>query len=185
MSEENCKNSLLIEHNKDQLYSTFAVTNFILDYLSDFPITNLKLQKLIFLAYGLHLSLYNEKLFNEPIEAWKLGPVIKSVYKEFTTYGSAPITTKARIAKEEDYTEEIFITPEIPPSCEKEKLSMISTCLFFGNKTAAQLVDFTHEMNAWQEAIRIEDRILLDINILQDFKNKGLANKIVDYANQY
>jgi uncharacterized phage-associated protein len=41
--------------------------------------SNLKLQKLLYYAQGLHLALYNEPLSKGRIEAWKHGPVVPSV----------------------------------------------------------------------------------------------------------
>ena len=49
----------------------------------DSSITQLKLQKMIYYAQGIALGKYGVKLFNEPLLAWKHGPVIKSVYDEY------------------------------------------------------------------------------------------------------
>jgi len=57
---------------------------------SDF-ISNLKLQKLLYYAQGIHLALYGKPLFNDPIEAWQYGPVVDSVYQTYKTNGSDAI----------------------------------------------------------------------------------------------
>ncbi|OQY42717.1 MAG: hypothetical protein B6240_13665 [Desulfobacteraceae bacterium 4572_87] len=46
-------------------------------------ISNLKLQKLVYYAQGFYLALYDEPLFNEPIEAWTHGPVIRELYRSY------------------------------------------------------------------------------------------------------
>lgn len=46
-------------------------------------ISNLKLQKLLYYAQGFHLAIYGKPLFNDPIEAWRYGPVVASVYHRY------------------------------------------------------------------------------------------------------
>lgn len=58
----------------------------------DKPVTPMKLQKLIYLAHGLHLAIHDSELINEGIEAWSYGPVIRSVYDAFKSWGNRPIT---------------------------------------------------------------------------------------------
>lgn len=56
-------------------------------------ITNLKLQKLVYYAQGFNLAWYGEPLFPEPIEAWTHGPVVRSLYFDYSSYGANPIPT--------------------------------------------------------------------------------------------
>lgn len=46
----------------------------------------LKLQKLLYFAQGHHLALYDEPLFEEPIEAWVGGPTVSSVWDAYLPY---------------------------------------------------------------------------------------------------
>lgn len=50
-------------------------------------ITNLKLQKLCSYAHAISLALLGKPLFDEPLQAWTLGPVIPSVYRKFAEHG--------------------------------------------------------------------------------------------------
>lgn len=52
-------------------------------------IDHLKLQKLVYYAQAWFVSIYPDKepLFDEPIEAWSHGPVVRSVYNRFRKYG--------------------------------------------------------------------------------------------------
>ena len=61
-------------------YSASHVANFMLDKADQEgrPVTQMKLLKLVYIAYGWYLSLVNKKLFSEEIYAWKHGPVIRS-----------------------------------------------------------------------------------------------------------
>ena len=182
------KESLLIETEKGK-NSTFAVANCILDYAGN--ITNLKLQKLIFLAYGLHLSLYQEKLYSSAIEAWKLGPVVKDIYDEFKNHGREEITTRANILTGDND----FYPPSIPSDYEKEKMSIIATCLYYGKKSASDLVEITHKMDCWKSAYdksKVESdfviqggnaSIIRDEDIAEDFSK--IKSKIVEFVNSY
>jgi uncharacterized phage-associated protein len=56
------------------------------------PISNMKLQKLVYFAQGFHAAANNgAPLFNDEIEAWKYGPVIPDLYHKFKIYFAGPI----------------------------------------------------------------------------------------------
>ncbi|TQR33794.1 hypothetical protein DMB92_02615 [Campylobacter sp. MIT 99-7217] len=57
-------------------------------------ISNLKMQKLLYYAQGHFLALYDKPLFLEKIEAWKFGPVVKSIYDKFKIYHDLAIDFK-------------------------------------------------------------------------------------------
>ena len=46
------------------------------------PVTNLKLQKLLYYAQGWYLAFFDEPLFDERIEAWLHGPVVPPIYQD-------------------------------------------------------------------------------------------------------
>lgn len=54
-------------------------------------ISNMSLQKLLFIANGAYLAKTGTSLINEPIEVWQYGPVVKTVYHEFKHYGNTDI----------------------------------------------------------------------------------------------
>lgn len=55
-------------------------------------ISNMSLQKLLFIANGAYLAKTGDQLINEPIEVWPYGPVVREIYHEFKNYGSSDIT---------------------------------------------------------------------------------------------
>lgn len=55
------------------------------------PVTNLKLQKILYYVQAYFLSKYERACFADPIVAWKLGPVIQNVYYEYYSYVNQPI----------------------------------------------------------------------------------------------
>ena len=70
----------------------------------------MKLQKLVYIAHGWHLGLFDGLLISERVEAWRWGPVIESLYHEFKEFAKQPITRKAQ-----DYSfDDFVITRQIP-----------------------------------------------------------------------
>ena len=59
------------------------------------PITNLKLQKLLYYAHAWFLAANNKPLFEEDIEAWPWGPVVRNIYLNFKEYGNQPVRGRA------------------------------------------------------------------------------------------
>lgn len=78
--------------------SAAAVANEFLDLqASDSatpPLDHMKLQKLIFYAHAWWLAIKSVPLFDDDIEAWPWGPVVRNVYLEFADFGKRPIVGK-------------------------------------------------------------------------------------------
>lgn len=54
-------------------------------------ITNLQLQKIMYYIQGNFMKNYGIKAFDEPIECWPYGPVIKRVWRLFNVFGRNPV----------------------------------------------------------------------------------------------
>ncbi len=77
-------------------YPAQAIANyFIKKSLEEgrFDMTVMKVSKLIYIAHGWSLALNDQHLIGEPIQAWKFGPVIESIYQELNFYGRDPISS--------------------------------------------------------------------------------------------
>jgi len=98
-------------------------------------ISNLKLQKLVYYAQGFHLALFNEPLFNEPIEAWTHGPVVPELYHEYKHLGSGSIPSP------EDIDFSIY-TKDI-----RDLLDEVYSV--FGQFSAWKLRNMTHQEPPW------------------------------------
>lgn len=55
------------------------------------PLTQMKLQKMVYFAQGIYLALNKEPLVKDTFQAWKYGPVIPGIYHTYKYYGSSPI----------------------------------------------------------------------------------------------
>jgi uncharacterized phage-associated protein len=75
------------------VYNAVDVAKYVVTYCNqkNKPVSNLKLQKLMYYAW---IDLYKETgnaLFVDDICAWQIDPVVPDVYYEFCTYAGAPI----------------------------------------------------------------------------------------------
>lgn len=70
---------------RSTVYKSREIADYIILYFQEHgePLTNLKLQKLLYYAKGWYLALYDKPLFNDKIEAWVHGPVVPSIYHAF------------------------------------------------------------------------------------------------------
>ena len=75
----------------DWSVSVFAAAKHVCR-LSDWRVTNLKLQKILYLA---HMSFVGQNngalLIQEPFEAWDYGPVVRALYDAVKMFGNSPI----------------------------------------------------------------------------------------------
>src|ERR1700751_2133393 len=85
-------------------YSSFDIANYFLSRSAaeGIPLTNLKLQKMVYLANGFYLALTDgeEPLLNERIETWPYGPVISNLYHSFKRFGNDVIPARMPISVE-------------------------------------------------------------------------------------
>lgn len=127
---------------KDKEISALDIAKF---FVTIAPITNLKLQKLIYFAYSTYLEMTSERLFSEKIIAYKYGPVVEEVYHAYKGYGRSEI--------EEDDTVFSFEELTVPMSLAKIAMSkdyvnvikaLTETISTYGPRTANQLVSISH-----------------------------------------
>ena len=98
-------------------------------------ISNLKLQKLLYYMQGYFMAVFGEQLFDNEIEAWQYGPVVRDMYNHFKGNGSSSITLDegAIIADLTDKEESLF----------NEVLEE------YGQYSAIKLMKMTHEELPW------------------------------------
>ena len=83
-------------------YSAMDVAKFIITYGSNKgePVSNLKLQKILYYLWIEYYKAKQKYLFSEQICAWQLGPVVPEVYYEFCSFAGIPIVRSYEIAIE-------------------------------------------------------------------------------------
>lgn len=72
------------------------VARFIVNYSIDIerPVTNLKLQKLLYFIQKAFVKLYGKPCFVAPIHHWRHGSAIGIIYQKYRGYGINPIMEK-------------------------------------------------------------------------------------------
>ncbi|SDR86601.1 Uncharacterized phage-associated protein [Mucilaginibacter mallensis] len=56
------------------------------------PVTQMKLQKMVYFANGYNLAKRDQKLIEEDFQAWKFGPVVPTIYNDYQLYGNMAIS---------------------------------------------------------------------------------------------
>ncbi|MDR3231470.1 MAG: DUF4065 domain-containing protein [Synergistaceae bacterium] len=98
----------------------------------------MKLQKLLFYCQGYSLALTGEPLFEDPIEAWQYGPVVRKVYKRYQKYRGSYLPLN------------LVETPPPLNDCAASIARLVMRDK--GKFSAAALMKMTHEEPSWQEA---------------------------------
>ena len=77
---------------------SLAAAQYILDccrQTRDPAVTPMQLIKLVYIAHGYMLGKHGVPLLDEPVEAWRYGPVIRSVYNAVRDFRSSPVSVVA------------------------------------------------------------------------------------------
>lgn len=99
-------------------------------------VDQLKLQKLLYLAQGISLAVRDEPLFSDKIEAWRYGPVVRSVYNAAKFHGAAPIAA---------LLPGVYLGPRtISPDDGESNAVIAETLRAYGKLQGVQLVALTH-----------------------------------------
>ncbi len=128
-------------------------------------ITHLKLQKLVYISYGFYLARTNSSLFEEDIEAWRLGPVIPELYHEFKRFGPAIIR---RWSANFDYQSGKFKIPVVSDDDDAAIRALDFTWNHYGWISARDLVDITHAEGTPWKITRDQDRRVINPNLIRD-----------------
>ncbi len=138
---------------KDRKLKGIDIAKYI---LTKVPCTHLKLEKLVYLCYADYLCSENKKLFDDKIYAYKLGPVIESVYQKYKkSKKSYHVYVEDDIKTEDETKKKLPIRSRIIASEEglKKILSVDKTLDKYGNYSASKLVKITHnESSPWTKA---------------------------------
>lgn len=80
-------------------YSALEVAKYIITKCSEAgkPVSNLKLQKMLYFLWIEFYRKTRRKLFYNDICAWQLGPVVPDVYYEYCPYAGIPIRGKYEV----------------------------------------------------------------------------------------
>ena len=129
-------------------YPALAVCNYFirLAAASYKNLTPMQLQKLTAIAHGWNLALSDTPLIDEPIEAWKYGPVIRKLYHQLKNYGAEPVPFIENVT-------------EIDERDEKVKAILNAVWEIYGDQPASVLSALTHRSGTpWRECYERANR---------------------------
>ncbi len=120
--------------------TAFDVAKYILEKNGE--MTAMKLQKLVYYSQAWSLVWDEEPLFEDTIEAWAAGPVIRELYN----------VHRGKFKVRSD-----IFTVGNSDNLSKEQMETIDAVLdFYGDKTAQWLSDLAHMESPWAEARKSE-----------------------------
>ncbi len=119
-------------------------------------ISNLKLQKLLYYAQGFSLACLDKPLFNNPVEAWIHGPVVKEIYHKLKDCGNGPLSASDN-----------FSIESIPEEIRKLLDEVYDV---YGQFSAWRLRDMTHEESPWKTTAT--SKIISHEKMLEYFKTQ-------------
>lgn len=103
------------------------------------PISNLKLQKILYFLYGYFYKKFGCTLFDDDFVAWKLGPVVLDVYFNYYNNIANPICESSDVKLDLKTNEISFVDEKI------QELNELSTW---------DLVEKSHKTTPWKEVYK-------------------------------
>ncbi|CEN81423.1 phage-associated protein [[Clostridium] sordellii] len=118
------------------------------------PVTNLKLQKILYYVQAAFLTEFKEECFDDDFEHWRHGPVIPKVYSEYKKYMDREITDK-----QTEYSE-LYLDKDVKFSmkniiyseehfCEEDLRLIDEVVDSYSKMEPWDMVDKTHEEEPW------------------------------------
>jgi uncharacterized phage-associated protein len=139
-------------------YQAASIANEFIDLSTQAnrKITQIEIQKLVYFAHGWNLALRDAPLIGELVEAWKWGPVVRTLYDAFRRFGSDPITEKAytwRFADRRIIQELATISSNSSAADIYTKALVLKVWKDYGYLRPFDLVDLTHRPDSpWKKA---------------------------------
>lgn len=140
--KNNGEREIAMNENKQPLSTAINIAKYIIGFCSSqnepVPISNIKLQKLLYLVFGNYCLDGEGLLFNDTFQAWQYGPAVAEVYDQFCAFAGSYIylSEPSPILPE-------AITTVINPTIKKNM-----------NREVFDLVEETHQPGgAWLKAI--------------------------------
>lgn len=118
------------------------------------PITPMQAQKLTYIAHGISLGHRGVGLLQEPISAWRYGPVTPSLYHSLKHFGSNPINCKV--------PDNSYFMPD--PSLEAYANQVVKAVYdTYGGYSGEVLSEFTHRQGTpWYQTYHAGQSIIQD-----------------------
>jgi uncharacterized phage-associated protein len=156
-----------------------AIANEFLRLPNGKGLTQMQLQKLVYFAHGWSLSLTNEPLTSDPVEAWDFGPVYPDLYEHTKFFGKAPIGRL--ITPDDDELARFFLNEKSDRPAYRASLGERQRAIIkqvwskYGKLSGARLSALTHQPGTpWFQVYKngIGKSQEIDNNLIQDHYNE-------------
>lgn len=142
------------------MFSAHSVAAYIINWClnNHIPITNLKLQKLLYFVQGEYGGINDKQLILDDFYAWQLGPVIPSVYAEYSIFSSATLPRQKQTAR--------FTSSDV---------DLINAILQkYAHLSTWYLVELSHQQDPWKYCHQIfGDKALIPYKSIVDYFRAG------------
>ena len=142
------------------MYDAITIAEYLIGYSTSqgTPVSNLRLQKVLYFVQAEFMVSKGEPCFRDTIEAWDLGPVVPNVYREYKIFGASSIPVVANNGDIRICADDISIINDIVDGCNKYSTST--------------LVEFTHNQAPWVNAHSSQNSNVITPESLRDFFEK-------------
>ncbi len=143
--------------------------------LSEDGLSNVQLQKLMYLAHGTYLVTAGKPLLDNGFQAWDYGPVSVDFYQMAKSYGRDKINEELSLCFFENLDGPT--QAEVLAKDEKALEAIKNVYDTFKDFTPAQLIQYTHQIGSpWQKSYQpgVKDIKLNDEDIKQYFADEIL-----------
>lgn len=117
-----------------------ALSRFVID--SKYDITNLSLQKLLYLINGVSMGIRDAAIFDDVCEAWAYGPVYPHIYEKYKSFGRSEISF--------DINKDNVAIDQLLSNEEKKLADYVLDCFAIYN--GHTLVEISHRQTPWIRA---------------------------------
>lgn len=118
-------------------------------------ISNLKLQKLLYYMQGYFIAIFKDKLFEDEIEAWQYGPVVREIYNHFKENGASSITLEDDAVIAELSRDEEHLFNEVLQE--------------YGQYSAIKLMNMTHDESPWIKTFNDDPQGIISADLLYEY----------------
>ncbi len=126
-------------------------------------LTHMQVQKLVYFAHGFMLAAFGVPLISDQFEAWRFGPVARSLYDSLKRYGKNVITREICYGDDTPFFSDDDGEPVLVALEQKESDVVDLVYKEFGRLQAFQLSALTHEAGSpWDKAHRIAQNQPID-----------------------
>jgi uncharacterized phage-associated protein len=143
-------------------YDVLDISRFIINHSvrAGKGISNLKLQKVLYLVQAYFLIKRGVPCFRERIEAWDFGPVVPEAYREFRSYGSTliPFISSYIVFDRENIWNSRRVKTDEDIISERDRKTIAEVTDFLSGFSATALGDLTRSQLPWMNAYAPNER---------------------------